>query len=323
MNIALVGLGGMGTVHFSNYRHMPGVRVTGAVGATEADRARAAEWGVPLYGTLAALCHAQPVELADLCTPTYLHPALANEAFTLGKHVLCEKPAALTVADAQAMYAAADRAGRQLYVAQVFQFSREAELLHETVADGRYGKPLDACFERLTACPRWSAGNWLFDRAKSGLLPYDLHIHDLDLIVSLFGKPQTVRFTSAGDAGKPYREQYRFWYGYPGLTVSAEAAWFNAAIPFTARWRVYFERGLLQCDAAGLRGYAADGAVTEYDIDDPVKIPTGINLPPTGWFLRELTHFTQCAAAGVPSPRVPRAQVLAVLDVLQTIGAGD
>ena len=321
MNIALIGLGGMGTVHYMNYRHIPDVCVAGVVGVSDADHARAAQWGVPIYDTLAALCEAMPIDLVDITTPTWLHKGLALEAFALGKHVLTEKPAALCSADARAMYDAAASAGRQLYVAQLLQFSREVETLHEVVRTARYGKPLDAFFERLAARPQWSQGSWLFDRQKSGLLPFDLHIHDLDVIVSLFGKPQTVAYTSAGNAGLPYCEHYRFAYGYPGLTVAAEAAWLNAAIPFTARWRVYFERGMLICDANGLTGYAADGQVTVFDVEDAVKIPTGINLPPTGWFLRELTHFTQCAREGAPSPRVPQAQVLAVLEVLEGIDA--
>ncbi len=320
MNIALVGLGGMGTVHYMNYQHIPDVRVVGVVGATEADQRKAAEWGVPMYPTLTALCAAQPVDLTDICAPTFLHKQLVLESLSLGKHTLTEKPVALSLADARAMFAAADQAGRQLYVAQVLQFTREVEALRTVLADGRYGKPLDACFERLSASPKWSQGNWLFDVRKSGLIPFDLHIHDLDVIISLFGAPQTVACTSAGAADKAYREQYRFQYGYPNLTVCAEAAWFNAAIPFTARWRVYFERGMLVCDAAGVNGYAADGAVTPFDVEDPVKIPTGINLPPTGWFLRELTHFTQCAAENRPSERVPRAQVLTVLETLERLG---
>lgn len=319
MNIALVGLGGMGSVHLNNYARLPDVAVTGAVGRGEADEARAAQWGIPLFATLAALCAAVPVDLVDICAPTYLHKAFALEGFSLGKHVLTEKPAALCAADARAMFAAADAAGRQLYVAQLLQFSREAEALHEAVRSARYGRPLDACFERLTACPAWTQGSWMFDKTKSGLLPYDLHIHDLDLIVSLFGKPESVSYTAAGSAEKPYREQYRFRYGYPGLTVAAEAAWFDAPLPFTARWRVYFERGMLVCDAGGLTAYHTGGAPEPVDVTDPVKVPTGINLPPTGWFLRELTHITACAREGRPSERVPREQVLAVLEVLDGI----
>ncbi len=320
MRIALVGLGGMGMAHYLNYQHIPEAQVVALVGRSEQDKARAAEWELPLYETLTEACAHHDVDVVDVCAPTFLHKPLVLEALGLKKHTITEKPIALSLGDAQEMYAAADAAGVQLYVAQVLQFTREVETLHEVVADGRYGKPLDACFERLSACPGWIQDSWLFDRTKSGLLPFDLHIHDLDVIVSVFGKPQSVRYTSCGGADKPYREQYRFAYGYQhGLTVSAAAAWFNACVPFTARWRVYFERGLLVCDANGLTGYGADGQTTAFDVEDPVKVPCGVNLPPSGWFLRELTHFLHCAKRGEPSPRVPREQVLAVLGVLEGV----
>ena len=72
--------------------------------------------------------------------------------------MITEKPIALCLTDAQEMYDAADRAGVQLYVAQVLQFTREVETLHQVMADRRYGKPLDACFERLSARPGWVQG---------------------------------------------------------------------------------------------------------------------------------------------------------------------
>lgn len=86
--------------------------------------------------------------------------------------------------------------GVQLYVAQVLQFTREVEQLHRIVDERLYGEPLDACFERLSQRPAWSKGNWLFDREKSGLLPFDLHVHDLDVMVSVFGKPDSVDYTA-------------------------------------------------------------------------------------------------------------------------------
>ena len=52
---------------------------------------------------------------------------------------------------------------------------------------GEYGRMLDAQFLRLSACPRWSKSGWLFRREQSGHIPFDLHIHDLDLILSLSG----------------------------------------------------------------------------------------------------------------------------------------
>ena len=57
---------------------------------------------------------------------------------------------------------------------------------------------------------------------------------------------------------------------------------------------------MLVCDDKGLTGYGADGQVTRFDVEDEIKVPCGINLPPSGWFLRELTHFVQCAERNVP-----------------------
>ncbi|MGN0774009.1 MAG: Gfo/Idh/MocA family protein [Candidatus Ventricola sp.] len=320
MNILLVGLGGMGTCHYMNYQHIADAKVCACVGRSESDRASAASWGLPIYASIAEACAKEPVDVIDVCAPTYLHKPLVLEAAAQKKHIICEKPVALNLADAEAMYAAAEENGVQLYIAQVLQFTREVETLREVVKTGRYGEPLDGCFERLTACPKWSQGGWLLDKEKSGLLPFDLHIHDLDVIVSLFGKPDEVTFTECAGRGKAYAEQYRFHYAYKsGLNVCAEAAWFNAAIPFTARWRVYFERGMLICDANGVTGYADDGEVTRFDVSEPVQVDCGINLGRSGWFLRELSHLLDCAKRGEPSPLVPKQRVLDVVEILENI----
>jgi len=322
MNILLVGLGGMGTCHYNNYQQIEGAKVVACVGRSDGDKAAARAWGLPLYGTIAAACNCESIDLIDICAPTYLHKALVLEAAAQKKHIICEKPVALTLADAKAMYAAAEENGVQLYIAQVLQFTREVEALRQVVTDGRYGRPLDGMFERLTACPKWSAGGWLLDKEKSGLLPFDLHIHDLDVIVSMFGKPENVIYTEARGEGKTYAEQLRFTYVYGnGLNVCAEAAWFNAAIPFTARWRVYFERGMLICDHNGVTGYGADGEVTHFDVTDAVQVDCGINLGTTGWFYNELTHLLSCAQRGEASELVPKERVLAVIELLEGIPA--
>ena len=132
-------------------------------------------------------------------------------------------------------------------------------MLRELVHSGEYGRMLDAQFLRLSACPRWSKSGWLFRREQSGHIPFDLHIHDLDLILSLWGEPESVSCTSTGREGLDYREHYRFSYVFPGgATVSAEAAWYNADIPFTATWRVYFESAVAVFDGEKVTVYAFD-----------------------------------------------------------------
>ena len=217
------------------------------------------------------------------------------------------------------MWALTDQMGKQVYVAQVLQFTKEVELLHELVKTERYGKPLDAYFERLAAAPTWNTGGWLFDKEKSGLLPFDLHIHDLDVIVSLFGKPKSFDFTSCGSADRSYQEHYRFLYRYGDLNVAAESAWFHADFPFTARWRVYFENAVVVNDGVQVTAYPAGAAAYVFDTEEALKIPTGINLPPTGMFFNELAHFMDCIEKGIPSEKVTREQVLTVIEILEQI----
>ena len=245
------------------------------------------------------------------------------ESLRCGKDTIVEKPIALSSTDAREMLDTARSNGCQLYVAQVLQFTKEVEILRRIVKDGTYGKPLDAVFERLSACPQWVQGGWLFDKRKSGLLPFDLHIHDLDIIVSLFGTPDSASFTSCGGADKGYREQYRFQYTFGDLHVCAEAAWFNAPIPWTARWRVYFENGMLINDGQTLTGYQFGKEPEIFDTADAVTVSTGINVPPCGWYYNELSHFLDCARRHEPSPYVSREQLLTVVSLLEKISENE
>jgi hypothetical protein len=56
-----------------------------------------------------------------------------------------------------------------------------------------------------------------------------------------------------------------------------------------------------------------------FDTEEELKIPTGINLPPTGMFHKELSHFMDCIRKGVPSDKVTREQVMTVVGLLEEI----
>ncbi len=67
-----------------------------------------------------------------------------------------------------------------------------------------------------------------------------------------------------------------------------------------------------------MTAYQFDREPRVFDTEDKVKIPTGINIPPTGWYLSELSHFIRCAEQGVPSHLVSCQQVLTVIELLET-----
>jgi predicted dehydrogenase len=319
IKIGLAGAGGMGTVHRTSFSYIDGAEVVAVAGTSEQDAARASEWGLPMFRSISDMLASEDVDIVDICTPTYLHADGVWEAVSFGKSVITEKPMALSLRDAKAAYDAADRAGALIYVAHVLQFYRQSEVLRELVKSGEYGKPLDGYFIRLSACPKWALDGWLFDEKKSGLVPYDLHIHDLDLIVSMFGRPKDFSFTSCGRPGLKYREHYRFNYAYDGFNTAAEAGWLNADIPFTAEWRVCFENAVVTNDGGTVTAYKFGEPPRVFDTEEKIKIPTGINVPPTGTYLSELSHFLECWRKKEPSPRVPEEQVLTVLELLENM----
>ena len=316
--IAIVGVGGMGTVHFNNYAQIEKAEVRAVVGPSESDREKAAEWGVEIYPDIKELLAAEEIDLIDICTPTFLHFEHALTALSFGKNVIIEKPIALHREDAERIFALASEKNALVFVGQVLHFTREVEILKEAVETEKYGKVLDAYFTRLTAAPNWVQGGWMFDKEKSGLLPFDLHIHDLDLIVSLFGRPESYSYNAAGREESEFKEHYRFNYNYGDLNVGAEAAWYNANYPFTARWRVYFEEGLLVSEE-GLTFYPASGEAVEFETEAEPKIETGINLPPTAMFYHELSHFIESAEKGIASDRMTEKELITTAEILEDI----
>jgi len=321
VRIGLVGTGGMGKVHYANIEALDAAEVVAVVGSSDRSRQQAEEWGLPFFATITEMVNTVAPDMVDICTPTNMHHDMVLESLRCGKDTICEKPVALSYADAKEMLDTAAALGRHLYIAQVLQFTKEVQILRETVRSGALGKPLDAVFERLSACPRWASDGWLFDKTRSGHLYYDLHIHDLDVIVSTFGIPDHFRSTSCRGSDKPYPEEIRVTYQYDDIQVVGEAAWFNANIPWTARWRVYFEQGMLINDEHGLILYRFDHEPQKFDITDEVMISTGISVPPCGWYYNELKHFVECHLAGIDTPLVPAGQLLSVMKLLEEISA--
>ena len=318
LTVGLAGFGGIGRVHFSNYSHIPDCKVIAACDPSQQGQEAAKENGVSCYASLKEMLAGTRPDIVDICVPSFLHYPMVMEALENGRHVICEKPLALKSSDVREMYALAEKKGLQLLVGHVLQFFPASKILHEIVRDGRYGKALDAVFLRLSACPRWAKDGWLLDKSKSGLLPFDLHIHDLDLMISLFGKPESYETFSGGREEAGYEEYYRILYRYSKLNVCCEAAWYNADIPFTAAWRVYFEKAVLICEGGKLTAYSFDSPPFEFNIEEKIKIPTGINLPPTGVFFEELSFFLDRVKSGAKD-QYRKDEIISLIEILEDI----
>jgi UDP-N-acetyl-2-amino-2-deoxyglucuronate dehydrogenase len=141
VRVALVGCGRISGSHVAAIDKIDGLELV-AVSDVEADRAKAVseERGIPAFRTLEELLAAVECDVVAVCTPSGLHPAHGIVAARAGKHVVTEKPMAISLADADALVQACDAAGVHLFVVKQNRLNPPIQLLRRAVEKGRFGR---------------------------------------------------------------------------------------------------------------------------------------------------------------------------------------
>jgi len=135
------------------------------------------------------LIAADTIDAVTVCAPNHLHRRFAEAALRAGKHVFCEKPLAMTVADADATIAAADASGRVLVVGHVTRHLALYRAVAEILESGRLGAVRTAYVNRLHSGEgRW----WRMNPEIGGGVVFDLLVHDFDLLGWYMGTPESV-----------------------------------------------------------------------------------------------------------------------------------
>jgi len=242
---------------------------------------------VEKYRDVDALLADSNVEAVDICLPTHLHTEVAIKALRAGKHVLVEKPMALSGEAADAMLAEAGRSRRVFMVAQVLRFVPQYRALAHELASKKYGAVRAAVFRRRCAAPFWN--KWLGDASKSGGGIFDLLIHDVDYCVSLFGVPAAVSATGyeASELGVDIVSANLFYEG--GLSVLVTGGWHHRkAYPFSMEYTV-----------------TADGATFDYNslrdtagVFDASGETRPLAVPTQDGFEAEMQYFVDCCESG-------------------------
>jgi UDP-N-acetylglucosamine 3-dehydrogenase len=144
IRIAIIGCGWAGIRHSAAFRAEGGVEVTWAVD-TDESRARAlqAEWPEAQIATDYREALGDPaLDAVDICLPHDLHAPVAIDSANSGKHILCEKPLAATLDQADQMIEAADAASVVLMVAENVRFEPVYLAVRDLLEDGVIGKPV-------------------------------------------------------------------------------------------------------------------------------------------------------------------------------------
>ena len=299
LKVGLIGCGFMGAMHANCYKNIAGVEI---VALADIRKEKAEELAVgtsaTLYGDGKDLIANANVDIIDICLPTFLHAEYAMLAMEKVKYVFVEKPVALTVKEGKAMLKKAQETGCQVQVGQVIRFWDEYVELKKIVESGIYGKVVNANFRRLSPRPTWGWDNWLLDYALSGGAGQDLHIHDIDYALSLFGEPK--KFYSVKNAIGEKNSYVNTIMQYDEFVVGVEGTWdLPANYPFTATFRVVFENAVVENAGGKFMLYTENGA-SEIKIEKKALVGgvEGGNISDLGGYYNELVYFCDKASKG-------------------------
>jgi predicted dehydrogenase len=239
IGVALLGAGFMGRIHAAAYAAIADADVRVVCALTDAE-AIAERLGAEISHDWEAAIAAPGVDVVDVCLPTPMHRRVAERAYAAGRHVLVEKPVALTLADADAIGAAARDSGRLLMVGHVLRFFPEIAELRRVVGSGTLGRPVAATAVRLSAPPDWN--DWMLDPARSGGVLVDLMVHDFDVLGDLLGPARRVHARAAA-GGRHVTALVEHERGEASVEGSHAMP---ASYPFTAGLRLLCERGAIE-----------------------------------------------------------------------------
>ena len=201
LRVGLVGAGRWADAHRRTL-HDAGAVLVGVATGSRASAARVrADWGVDASPDLEALL-AMDLEAVIVASPNDLHAAQAQRALAADKHVLVEKPMALTVADADALLAAARATDRVLAVGHVLRVFRLFERVKGLLDAGRLGEPLHLGLDLWRRPHRPGAGGWKSDPARVGSSILEEPVHYLDLARWYLGDPTEVLAWSSSRPGR-------------------------------------------------------------------------------------------------------------------------
>ncbi|MBC7319616.1 Gfo/Idh/MocA family oxidoreductase [bacterium] len=260
-----------------------------------------------LYTNLDEMLEKEELDYVDICLPTYLHAEATIKALDRGMHVLCEKPMALNSKQCAEMIESAKRNNKKLMIAHCLRFWPEYEYLKECVETERFGKFLGGYFYRGGSTPKWSYENWLLTKEKSGGCILDQHIHDVDTINWLFGKPLAVSTIARNVIPGSGYDIVSTNYIYPdGKVINAQDDWtLQGDYGFEMLFRVNFERGNLIFQNGVLKVNPNEGKSF---------IP---ELPKEMGYYREIKYFAECLLNDRPITVAPPESSKETIEIVE------
>ncbi len=319
VKIGLIGCGFMGKMHSECYKRMPGVELV-AVADVRREKAEDIAQGTnaTIYASGKELIENANVDAVDICLPTFLHAEHALLAMDKVKYVMVEKPLALTVEQGNELLEKAKATGCNVQVGQSMRFSPIYNAIKDVVVSEKYGKPVFAYLHRISPRPDWGWEDWLLDYKRSGGAAQDLHVHDIDFLLYLFGRPEktTVHKNSIGEKNSSIFTTLQ----YKDFCVTVEGGWdMPKTFEFSEGFRMRFERGAIVYKDGKIMVYDEEKAEEIVLEENNIGSVEGGNVSDLGEYFFELTYFTDRIRNGEKIEKARLVDGLETLDYLLSV----
>ena len=203
LKVGIIGLG-MGSIHLQGYLEHEGVEVVAVADRVEQKRVDAQKkYNIPrIYAEGIDMINSEKLDVLSVATPNDQHMPLTIAGLEAGANVLCEKPMAMNVQEAEQMMAVAKKCGRKLGIDFSYRFTPQSQVMKTMVDEGMMGDIYYARSQwfRRRGIPGMggdfntgtgATGSWFFDKKQAGGGPLiDLGVHRLDLALWLMGYPE-------------------------------------------------------------------------------------------------------------------------------------
>jgi UDP-N-acetylglucosamine 3-dehydrogenase len=322
LRIGMIGAGGIGRVHADCYKNIPGAKIV-AVADIILDRAKklAQMFGADALDNGDALIKRDDLDIVDVCVPTYIHHDFVVKAAQAKKHVLCEKPIALTLDQGKQMIEETKKNNVKFMVAHVLRFFPEYLNAREAMNNGSIGLPRMIRTYRGGPNPAL-VREWYGYHNKSGGSIQDSLIHDIDFLIWNFGPVKEVY--AKGNIFKrkePFGPEYdlvtlEFYNGVIAHLVSDWSG--NEKTPFGAKMEVAGTKGLIEYNSFNSIPLKMDISSVKHEKKEGVSIPESPLSADIEPYTREIREFLN-SIENDTQPPVNAHEALYALQVALTV----
>lgn len=192
INIGIIGIGFVASLHIAAYKKMNDVRIK-ALCDNDIEKLKVLEKDikdVSIYTDIEELVKDKDIDVVVICTPSFLHYECIKICIKYKKNIFCEKPLALSLKESEEIIDEVNKNNLNMMVGHVIRFWPEYIIIKDYIDNNRLGQIKGVYATRLCQMPSWNI--WNTDPKYSGGALYDLHIHDIDFINYVFGKPRDI-----------------------------------------------------------------------------------------------------------------------------------